>query len=176
MLLHWPYGLCCRGVRRCALLFAVSCNTASNKSTSATEAEAKAMELLETKNIEVKENIRVKSYIDNMDLHLLACDLVICRSGALSVAETTVCGKAAIFVPFPEATGNHQYYNAKAVADKGGAILIEEKNLVLEDVVKEVLSLKNNPDKLKAMSMASRACAPDKALDIICGKIIEDCK
>ena len=136
----------------------------------------KAMELLETKNIEVKENIRVKSYIDNMDLHLLACDLVICRSGALSVAETTVCGKAAIFVPFPEATGNHQYYNAKAVADKGGAILIEEKNLVLEDVVKEVLSLKNNPDKLKAMSMASRACAPDKALDIICGKIIEDCK
>ena len=136
----------------------------------------KAMELLETKNIEVKENIRVKSYIDNMDLHLLACDLVICRSGALSVAETTVCGKAAIFVPFPEATGNHQYYNAKAVADKGGAILIEEKDLVLEDVVKEVLSLKNNPDKLKAMSMASRACAPDKALDIICGKIIEDCK
>lgn len=135
-----------------------------------------AMALLEQKNVDIKENIRVKSYIDNMDLHLLACDLVICRSGALSVAETTVCGKAAIFVPFPEATGNHQYYNAKAVADKGGAILIEEKDLVLEDVVKEVLSLKNNPEKLKNMSMASRECAPDKALDIICGKIMQDCK
>ena len=135
-----------------------------------------ALALLEQKNIDIKDNISVKSYIDNMDLHLLACDLVICRSGALSVAETTVCGKAAIFVPFPEATGNHQYFNAKAVADEGGAILIEEKDLVLEDVVKEVLSLKHNPEKLKTMSAASRACAPDKALDIICGKILEDCK
>lgn len=134
----------------------------------------KAIALLESKNIEVKDNIRVKGYIDNMDLHLLACDLVICRSGALSVAETSVCGKAAIFVPFPEATGNHQYYNAKSIADKGGAILIEEKDLVLEDVVKDVLSLKNNPEKLREMSQACRACAPDKALDIICGKIIED--
>ena len=107
---------------------------------------------------------------------MLACDLVVCRSGALSVAETTVSGKAAIFVPFPEATGNHQYFNAKAVADRGGALLIEEKNLVLEDVVKEVLSLKNNPDKLKTMSYASKECAPDKALDIICGKIIDDYK
>lgn len=136
----------------------------------------RAQEMLEKKNIEVKENIRVQSYINNMDLHLLACDLVICRSGALSVAETTVCGKAAIFLPYPEATGNHQYYNAKAVADKGGALLIEEKDLVVEDVVKEVLALKNNPEKLKEMSSASRACAPDKALDIICGTIIENDK
>lgn len=135
-----------------------------------------AMKMLESKNIEVKENIRIQDYINNMDLHLLACDLVICRSGALSVAETTVSGKAAIFVPFPEATGNHQYFNAKAVSDRGGAILIEEKDLVLEDVVKDVLSLKNNPDKLKEMSVASKKCAPDKALDIICGKIIEDFK
>ena len=135
-----------------------------------------ATELLNQKGLEVKENIRVKDYIDNMDLHLLACDLVICRSGALSVAETTVCGKAAIFVPFPQATGNHQYYNAKSVADRGGALLIEEKDLVLEDVVKEVLSLKNNPEKLNEMSKASRECAPDKALEIICGKILEDCK
>ncbi len=135
-----------------------------------------AMELLAKKGIEAKDNIRIKGYIDNMDLHLLACDLVICRSGALSVAETTVAGKAAIFVPFPEAAGNHQFYNAKAVADKGGAMLIEEKDLIAEDVVKDVLSLKNNPEKLAAMSKASRECAPDKALDIICGTIIEDYK
>lgn len=136
----------------------------------------KALEVLESKHIEVKDNIRIKGYIDNMDMHLLACDLVICRSGALSVAETNVAGKAAIFVPFPEATGNHQYYNAKAVADRGGALLIEEKDLIVEDVVKDVLSLKNNPDRLSAMSKASRECAPDRALDIICNTIIEDYK
>ena len=52
-----------------------------------------------------------------------AADVVISRAGALSVAETAVCGKAAVFVPYPEATGNHQYFNAKAVADAGGAEL-----------------------------------------------------
>ena len=74
--------------------------------------------------IRLSENVRVKDYIENMDLHLLACDVVISRAGALSVAETTVCGKAAILIPSPNVTGNHQYYNAKAVADRGGAILI----------------------------------------------------
>lgn len=133
-----------------------------------------AEKMLAERNIEVKDNIRIKGYIENMDLHLLACDLVICRSGALSVAETTVCGKAAIFVPYPYATGNHQYYNAKAVADKGGAFVIEEKDLVIEDVVQEVLSLKNNPEKLAEMSKASRDCAPVKALDIIYNKINEN--
>lgn len=133
-----------------------------------------AEKMLAERNIEVKDNIRIKGYIENMDLHLLACDLVICRSGALSVAETTVCGKAAIFVPYPYATGNHQYYNAKAVADQGGAFVIEEKDLVIEDVVQEVLSLKNNPEKLAEMSKASRDCAPVKALDIIYNKINEN--
>lgn len=126
------------------------------------------------KGTDIKENIRVKDYIENMDLHLLACDVVISRAGALSVAETTVSGKAAILIPSPHVTGNHQYYNAKAVADRGGAILIEEKDLQIQKVVEDVLRLKNNPDMLAEMSKASRACAPDKALDIICGKIISD--
>lgn len=126
------------------------------------------------KKIAVKDNIRIKDYIDNMDLYLSAADLVISRAGALSVAETTVCGKAAILVPSPNVTGNHQYYNAKAVADRGGAILIEEKDLVIEKVVEDVLSLKNNPEKLRAMSRASRECAPDEALDIIYKKVREN--
>ena len=129
------------------------------------------MKDIKSRSINVKENIRIKDYIDNMDLHLMACDLVISRAGALSVAETTVCGKAAILVPSPNVTGNHQYYNAKAVADRGGALLIEEKDLVIEDVVQDVLSLRNNPDKLKGMSKASRESAPDKALDIIYNKV-----
>lgn len=134
------------------------------------------MDKIADSGFELKDNIRVKDYIDNMDLHLLACDVVISRAGALSVAETTVCGKAAILVPSPNVTGNHQYYNAKAVADRGGAILIEEKDLDLKKVVEDILRLKNNPDLLKQMSEASRKCAPDKAPEIICGKIAEDYK
>lgn len=126
------------------------------------------------RNIDVRDNIRVKGYIDNMEYYLMACDLVISRAGALSVAETTVCGKASILIPSPNVTGNHQFYNAKAVADRGGAMLIEEKDLVIEKVVADVLSLKNNPEKLRAMSEASRECAPDKALDIIYDKVHEN--
>jgi len=125
------------------------------------------------KGIEIKKNILVKDYLDPMDQYLAACDLVISRSGALSVAETTVCGKASIMIPSPNVTGNHQYYNAKAVADRGGALLIEEKNLTSEMVIEEVLKLKNHPQLLAEMSRASRASAPDDALDIIYSKISE---
>ena len=70
-------------------------------------------------------------------------------------------------IPSPNVTGNHQYYNAKAVADRGGALLIEEKDLSSEKIIEEVLKLKNHRELLDEMSRASRACAPDAALDII---------
>ena len=108
---------------------------------------------------------------EDMENYLAACDLVISRAGALSVAETTVCGKAAVLIPSPNVTGNHQYYNAKAVADRGGAVLLEEKDLTAETLIREVMRLKNNPRMLSQMGHASRACAPDKALDIIYGTI-----
>jgi UDP-N-acetylglucosamine--N-acetylmuramyl-(pentapeptide) pyrophosphoryl-undecaprenol N-acetylglucosamine transferase len=74
--------------------------------------EAINEELRETLGAEPAENIHILEYINNMDEYLSAADLVVSRSGALTVAEVTVCGKAAIFIPFPYATGNHQYYNA----------------------------------------------------------------
>ena len=108
-----------------------------------------------------------------MENYLAACDLTISRAGALSVAEITVCGKAAVLIPSPNVTGNHQYYNAKAVADRGGAVLIEEKDLTAERLICEVMHLKNNPELFHRMERASRDCAPDKALDIIYGTIKE---
>lgn len=132
------------------------------------------MDMLAEKNIRPDSNITVRDYIDNMDLCLMACDVVISRAGALSVAETTVCGKAAILIPAPNVTANHQYYNAKSLADRGGAILIEEKDLDIRKVVEDVMKLMNDKDLLQAMSQASRSCAPVNALDIICGKIKED--
>ncbi len=83
------------------------------------------------------------------------------------MAEATACGKAAILIPSPNVTGNHQYYNAKAVADKGGAILMEEENLTSDEVISRIMELKDDSNALEQMSRASRSCAPDKALDII---------
>lgn len=133
----------------------------------------KMLEKAAERGIEIKENIRMKDYIEDMENYLAACDLVISRAGALSVAETTVCGKAAVLIPSPNVTGNHQYFNAKAVADRGGAVLIEEKDLTAETLIREVMKLRNNPQILAEMGRASRACAPDKALDIIYNTIKE---
>ncbi len=118
--------------------------------------------------------VLIKDYIDPMEQYLTACDMVISRAGALSVAETTVCGKPAVFVPSPNVTGNHQYYNAKAIADQGGAILLEDSELSGEALAQHVLRLAGDPALLKDMSERSRACAPDRALDIIYETIRRD--
>lgn len=133
--------------------------------------DAIMQELVNEKGLELSDNIHIMEYISNMDEYLSAADLVVSRSGALTVAEATVCGKAAIFIPFPYATGNHQYFNAKAVTDKGGAIIIEEENLTDEKLVAEILKLKNDPELLKVMGEKSRECAPVDAVDIICNNI-----
>lgn len=112
-------------------------------------------------------NIHIKKYITNMQDYLSAADLVICRSGALTVSEITVCGRASILIPSPNVTGNHQYYNAKAVADKGGAIIVEEKDLTSEALLKIISHLKANPQKLREMELASGKTAPCDATKII---------
>ena len=128
-------------------------------------------ELEQERGVTVAENVHILEYISNMDEYLSAADLVISRSGALTVAEVTVCGKAAIFIPSPLVTGNHQYYNAKAVADHGGAMIIEEKDLDNDTLIAQILKFKNQPELVAQMSRRSRACAPMNAVEIICGNL-----
>jgi undecaprenyldiphospho-muramoylpentapeptide beta-N-acetylglucosaminyltransferase len=131
------------------------------------------IEKADKEGIDHNGNIWIRSYINDMQNYLAASDLVISRAGALSVAETTVCGTASILIPSPNVTGNHQYFNAKSVADRGGAVLIEEKDLTAEKLIDEVMKLKNDPEALKKMSVAARACAPERATDLIYEGIVE---
>ncbi len=130
-------------------------------------------EELKEKGIQAADNVDIMEYIHDMAKYLSAADLVISRSGALSVAEVTVCGVPAVFIPSPLVTGNHQYFNAKAVADKGGALIIEEKDLNNEELIGEILKLKNDPATLKQMAEKSYSCAPFDATGIICDSIME---
>ncbi len=125
------------------------------------------LKTMEDRGFVNKGNIHIKKYISNMQDYLSAADLVISRSGALTVSEITVCGKASVLIPSPNVTGNHQYYNAKAVADKGGAVLMEEKELSSEALLKIVSHFKLNPQKLKDMERASQKSAPCEATKII---------
>lgn len=75
------------------------------------------------------ENIELCEYIYDMPLKMAAADLIICRAGAMTVSELAITGKAAIFIPSPNVAENHQYKNAKVLADADAAGLFEEKEL-----------------------------------------------
>jgi UDP-N-acetylglucosamine--N-acetylmuramyl-(pentapeptide) pyrophosphoryl-undecaprenol N-acetylglucosamine transferase len=74
----------------------------------------------------------VLPYIHDMAGAYAAADLVVSRSGATTVAELAVCGKRAILIPYPFAADNHQEYNARTLADRGGAEVIVQKDLTPE--------------------------------------------
>lgn len=73
--------------------------------------------------------IQVMAFIDRMDLVYAAADFVISRAGASSVSELCLVGKPVIFIPSPNVAEDHQTKNARAVVDKGGAILLKESEL-----------------------------------------------
>ena len=129
---------------------------------------------LREKGETLADNIEIWEYIHDMSRRLAAADLLISRSGALTVAEVTVCGVPVIFVPFPGAAQNHQYYNAMAVADKGGAIVIEEKDLEEDPLIPHIEQLRGDRELLQKMSEACRSCGSEEAVQVICDTIFED--
>jgi UDP-N-acetylglucosamine--N-acetylmuramyl-(pentapeptide) pyrophosphoryl-undecaprenol N-acetylglucosamine transferase len=95
-------------------------------------------------------------FIDDMPRFFARADLVLCRSGASTVAEIAAAGKPAILVPFPRAADDHQKRNAEALERAGSAIMLEESNLSRESLVESVISLMSEPARLERMSEATR--------------------
>lgn len=75
------------------------------------------------------ENVQVLSFIDRMDLVYAVADIVISRAGASSVSELCIVGKPVVFIPSPNVAEDHQTKNAKAIVDKGGALMVKEGEL-----------------------------------------------
>ncbi len=101
---------------------------------------------------ELAEEISVREYIDNMDVCMAAADLVICRAGAITLSELTVCSKPSILIPSPYDAENHQFHNAMTLKNCGAAEVIEEKDLTAELLSATVSELLNDSDKLTSMS------------------------
>lgn len=106
----------------------------------------------ETRNrVKTQYNATIVPYIYNMEEVLNLADLVVARSGAMTITEVAKCGKPAIFIPYPYATENHQEYNARVLANRDAAKIILDKELnnkKLNDTINEIL---NDKDKLKQM-------------------------
>ncbi|MCL2857222.1 MAG: undecaprenyldiphospho-muramoylpentapeptide beta-N-acetylglucosaminyltransferase [Oscillospiraceae bacterium] len=100
-------------------------------------------------NPESSANLDWREYIDDMPACLAAADLVICRAGALSISELQAAGRASVLIPSPNVAGNHQYHNARPLAEKNAAILIEEKDLTGEGLVNIIADLAADPGELR---------------------------
>lgn len=97
----------------------------------------------------------VVPFIENMSEAYAVADLVVCRSGATTLAELTVCKKPAILIPFPYAADNHQEVNARALVDKGAAVMIREPELSGERLATEIRGLLEEPERRRAMERAA---------------------
>ncbi len=111
---------------------------------------------------------QAEAFIQDMGKAYMWADVVVCRSGATTVAELAALGKASLLIPFPGATHNHQFVNAKYLEQAGAAVLIEEKDLTADRLVKTIKMLLADRKKLQAMGSAAKALAkPYAGADIV---------
>ena len=114
-----------------------------------------------------KNRIELKRYIYNMP-ELMACaDIVVCRSGAMTVSEVASMGKTAIFIPSPNVTDNHKYKNALVLKNAGAAELIEEKDLTSEKLAGIICKYLSDTSLLRQTGDRAREFAEPKCLDKI---------
>jgi UDP-N-acetylglucosamine--N-acetylmuramyl-(pentapeptide) pyrophosphoryl-undecaprenol N-acetylglucosamine transferase len=113
------------------------------------------------------ESAEVFKFIEDMPAAFAQADLVVCRSGASTVAEITAAGKPAIFVPFPRAADDHQRVNAEVLERAGAAVVVEELKLEGVWLAETIAALLGDPARLARMSEAARGLAhPNAARDI----------
>ena len=116
--------------------------------------------------------ITFSGFIHDMAAAYAAASLVVCRAGAMTVAELTAAGKPAVFIPLPSAAADHQTRNARLLVEKQAARLVPQSQLghaALEEVVKELLA---DPRGLKAMGTAARQLARPEATQAIVEHIL----
>jgi len=102
---------------------------------------------------------RVVPYLRQIHLAYAVADLVVCRSGAMTLAEIAACGTPAILVPYPYAAHNHQEVNARNLVERAAASLILDRELSGERLAKEVAHLLADRQTLRRMSAHARTFA-----------------
>lgn len=105
----------------------------------------------------------VKAFVSDMPSAFASADLVVCRSGASTVAELAAAGKPAILVPFPFATDDHQMKNAEAMAAAGAARVVRDAEMTGARLFDEVTRLADDPAALKSLAQAMREFAKPHA-------------
>lgn len=106
----------------------------------------------------------VVEFLHDMPARFERADLIVSRSGASTIAEITAAGRPSLLIPFPHAADDHQTVNARALVERGAALLLEERTAAPRDLADAVASLEADRPRLAAMGEAARSLArPDSS-------------
>ena len=123
-------------------------------------------------NVE-SESIQIVPFIDNMEQAYEWADFVICRSGALTVAELTAVGLGAILIPFPYAIDDHQTTNGEWLVNSGAAFIYQQRDINSQDLADQIVNLGNNPETRLKMANNARSLAKNGAAERVAKVCLE---
>lgn len=125
----------------------------------------------------LEQDVRVSAYIEDMAAAYAWADIVVCRAGALTVSELAIMGRPSLLVPLPSAIDDHQTANARALSDRGAALLLPQADLQASDLAATLAGYIASPKRLAAMAHAASAVALPKATEQvadICEELMRD--
>jgi len=117
------------------------------------------------------EKIRVSAYIEDMAAAYRWADVMLCRAGAMTLAELTCAGLPALLVPLPNAIDDHQQKNAEYLVERGAALLIPQQKMTVDYLLQILTALTIDVSRLQAMARASYQAAQVQATR----KVAESC-
>lgn len=120
---------------------------------------------IEERGIQLPADIRVVPYIDNMHEAMAAADIVVSRSGAITVSEIAALGKASILIPSPNVVRNHQEQNAREFEKKGGAAVLIEAELTPDSLYQKLMEMISDREGLARMGENAKKLAQPDALE-----------
>ena len=115
----------------------------------------------------------VEPFLFDMGERLRHADVIVCRAGATTLAEITAAGRAAILIPLPTATDDHQRKNAEALAATGAADLLLQSEATGSVLARRVQALAGNREARTRMEQAARALARPDAAKVIVDRVLE---
>jgi len=119
------------------------------------------------------ESLRIMPFIDAMAKAYAVADFAVCRAGAMTISELMFAGLPAVFIPYPHAAADHQYHNARAVAEKGAALLVRDDENMLNNLIDTLQSIFDGRVDLGKMSGKMKALYKGDPLPLILKHIEE---
>lgn len=128
---------------------------------------AKYSAIAAEKGYDKAQNIEILEYIYDMPVRMAAADIIVCRAGAITLAELACMGKTSVLIPSPNVTDDHQYKNALVLANACAAVVLRESELNSEKLINEVASLASDKNKRAIAEANIRNFARPDAVDEI---------